>query len=238
MSYILDALKKIEQKRAQEEAVKPLSFYEAAGEKSPKRALWPILLIGALVLNAGLLFWWLGFKGGDKKETQVRSAPAPAAVPAPSVALRTPGDQLKAIKKELPALRPASAPASEQTEKKKEKAPVQKPEEKAAAAKPVKPETAPPKPKEETPTEKGPARKSNRLVNLEELPEGVRKTLPTFKVSAHVYTADPEGRLIRINDRTLLEGQEVSPGIKVEEIIPGGAVLSYQGYRFRLGLKE
>jgi general secretion pathway protein B len=234
MSYILDALKKIEQKRAQEEAVKPLSFYEAAGGAAPrKRALWPILLVAALILNAGVLFWWIGFRGGDKKETPVQAAPS-----APSVALRNPVDQLKAIKKELPALHPTTAPVPDEKEKKKEKLPVQKAEEKVAPPKPAKVESPPAKPKEEIPAEKTVARKSNRVFNVEELPEGVRKSLPSFKVSAHVYTADPEGRLIRINDRTAQEGQEAGPGIKVEEIVPGGAILSYQGYRFRVGMKE
>jgi general secretion pathway protein B len=233
MSYILEALKKIEQKRAQEESLKPISFYEAADQEPRKRPLWPILLIAALVLNAGLLFWWIGFKGVEKNENLSKSsvkAPPPAA-------LKGPGEQLKAIKKDLPALRLPQV--AESATKKKETTAPKPPEEKAQPAKPIKVEPTASLAKESPLPQKAVnIKKSNKVVNLEELPDSVKKTLPEFKVSTHVYGAEPEGRLIRINDKTLQEGQEVAPGIKVEEIIQSGAVLSYQGFRFRIGLKD
>jgi general secretion pathway protein B len=235
MSYILEALKKIEQKRAQEESLKPISFYEAAGQETRKRPLWPILLIAVLVLNAGLLFWWISFKGAEKNENQPKSlAKAPTPPPA---ALKGPGEQLKAIKKDLPALRPA--PVLDSSTKKKETAAPRPPEEKVQPAKPIRAEPTPSLAKESTLPEKAVnIKKSNKVVNIEDLPDGVKKNLPGFKVSTHVYGAEPEGRLIRINDKTLQEGQEVAPGIKVEEIIQSGAILSYQGFRFRIGLKD
>jgi general secretion pathway protein B len=233
MSYILEALKKIEQKRAQEESLKPISFYEAADQKPRKRPLWPVLLIAALVLNAGLLFWWIGFKGAEKNENLSKSsvkAPPPAA-------LKGPGEQLKAIKKDLPALRPPQV--SESATKKKETTAPKPAEEKSRPAKPIKAEPTTALAKESPHPEKAVnIKKSNKVINLEELPDSVKKTLPGFKVSTHVYGAEPEGRLIRINDKTLQEGQEVASGIKVEEIIQSGAVLSYQGFRFRIGLKD
>jgi general secretion pathway protein B len=237
MSYILEALKKIEQKRTQEETLKPISFYDTPGEETRKRPLWPILLIAALALNAGLLIWWIGFKGNDKKETFSNTSPAASKVPNTPTVAKGPEDQLKAIKKDMPALHPTRS--ADHPIRKKEQAPAARSEEKAPPSKPVKTETVVAVAKGNSLPEKGVAiKKSNKVVSLEELPDGLRKTLPAFKISTHVYGSDPEGRLVRINDRTLQEGQEVTPGVKVEEIIPSGAVLSYQGFRFKVGLKE
>ena len=237
MSYILEALKKIEQKRTQEESLKPISFYQEGGEGTRKRPLWPVLLIAALVLNAGLFLWWLGFQGTTKKEMLSQAPLGSARVPQTTPPARDPRDQLKVIKKDMPAPR-LSNPSPDLPVKKKEQPPVTKAEEKAPAPKPAKVETAAVA-KEAISSEKGVnVKRSNRVVGFEELPDGLKKTLPALKISTHVYGADPEGRLVRINDRTLQEGQELSTGLKVEEIIPGGAILSYQGYRFRIGLKE
>jgi general secretion pathway protein B len=234
MSYILDALKKIEQKRAQEESLKPISFYDAAGEIPRKRPFWPILIAAALVLNAGLLIWWIGVKGLEKNNSTSSSAKTPTP---PAVTLKGPGEQLKAIKKEMPVLRKPRPPESPAPTK--EVPPPKPPAEKASPAKPVKAEPLPPAAKENALPEKAaPARRSNKVVALEELPDSVKKSLPGFKVSTHVYGSDSDSRLIRINDKTLQEGQELSHGIKVEEITQAGAVLNYQGYRFRIGLKD
>jgi general secretion pathway protein B len=75
-----------------------------------------------------------------------------------------------------------------------------------------------------------------RVFSLEELPSAVRSNLPAFKVSGHAYSPDPGSRVTRINDQILQEGQNLAPGLKVEEITPGGVVLGYKGYRFRIDI--
>jgi hypothetical protein len=45
-------------------------------------------------------------------------------------------------------------------------------------------------------------------------------------------------RFVRVNDQALREGQVSSPGLRLEEITPEGAVFSYQGFRFRIGIGE
>jgi hypothetical protein len=57
-----------------------------------------------------------------------------------------------------------------------------------------------------------------------------------MKLSVHSYDADRSARLVRINDRTLTEGQFLTPEIKVEEITPDGVILNHQGYLFRIVL--
>jgi general secretion pathway protein B len=83
MSYILDALKKSEKER-QRGTVPDLMTAQDVIEEGPKRrSLWPYLLVGALILNAGLLAWWLAWRSGkppvaaQPPATQQRVAKAP-----------------------------------------------------------------------------------------------------------------------------------------------------------------
>jgi hypothetical protein len=60
MSFILDALKKSDQERQRRSAPSIHTDHSAAAEQRwERRRLWPYLIITALVLNAGLLLWWL-----------------------------------------------------------------------------------------------------------------------------------------------------------------------------------
>ncbi len=64
------------------------------------------------------------------------------------------------------------------------------------------------------------------------LPPDVQKRLPRFLMSAHVYDKTPAKRFVLINNLKTREGETSREGIKVEEILPDGAVLSYTGHRF------
>ncbi|RJR18057.1 MAG: hypothetical protein C4581_06790 [Nitrospiraceae bacterium] len=55
MSFILDALKKLEQKRQQGAVPDLTTIHVHERQKHEKRALWPYLVLGGLVLNAGIL---------------------------------------------------------------------------------------------------------------------------------------------------------------------------------------
>lgn len=228
MSYILEALKKLEQKRQQEESLHSLTLSGTPGAKAKKRPLWPYLVIAALILNAGVMIWWLGFRGENKKElsagapsTRVSVKPAPGAAPA--------GEPIRSssIKKEEAADKtPQPATRSKAKEGRKASPPQA---EKMPVSEPV--TTAPPAPaKKEVP-------RSDRVFNLNELPADLKSTLPSFKVSAHVYSPDPPTRMIRVNDMILHEGQDLMAGLKVEEILPNGVIFRGQGYRFRVGIQ-
>jgi hypothetical protein len=69
-----------------------------------------------------------------------------------------------------------------------------------------------------------------------ELAPQVRDALPGMSVSMLVYSKKREERWININGTKRKEGQEISAGLKVEEITPDGAVFSYQGQRFYKGV--
>lgn len=69
-----------------------------------------------------------------------------------------------------------------------------------------------------------------------ELAPQVRDALPSMAVSMLIYSRNPAERWININGTKRKEGQEISSGLKVEEITPDGAVFSYQGQRFYKGV--
>jgi hypothetical protein len=69
-----------------------------------------------------------------------------------------------------------------------------------------------------------------------ELAPQIRNALPNLSVSMLVYSKKPEDRWINIDGSKKREGEEVSAGIKLEEITPDGAIFSYQGHRFYKGV--
>ena len=77
MSYILDALRKLEQDRQHAEPLTFLTFQGQASKKRKRHRLWPYLLVVVLMLNAGVIFWWIGpwrspGKSVNAKPTAVR----------------------------------------------------------------------------------------------------------------------------------------------------------------------
>ena len=56
-------------------------------------------------------------------------------------------------------------------------------------------------------------------------------------VSVHAYSGNPKDRLVGINNRMLREGDELAPGLKLEQITSEGMIFGYKGYSFRRGVK-
>jgi general secretion pathway protein B len=58
--------------------------------------------------------------------------------------------------------------------------------------------------------------------------------LPELRMDLHVFDIEPAKRFVFINMRKLREGEALPEGVRVEEITPSGARLSYQGNQFAL----
>ena len=58
--------------------------------------------------------------------------------------------------------------------------------------------------------------------------------MPKMSLQVLVYSEVPAERMIFINNQKYVEGQSVEGKAIVESIVPDGAVLSYQGKRFKL----
>ena len=94
MSYILEALKKVEKKEKQGRVPRLLGSPDGAVPRPGKRTLWPYLLIAALLLNAVVIFWWTSPRP-DKQQTAAHSPAVqpPASVAPPALAPADPSAQ-------------------------------------------------------------------------------------------------------------------------------------------------
>ena len=74
---------------------------------------------------------------------------------------------------------------------------------------------------------------AERVVAYRELPAELRSELPNIVFGGFAGGGESEGRIAFINSRLVREGEEVSPGLKLETVDQDGVVLAYQGHRFR-----
>ena len=224
MSYILEALKKAEQKREQEEIPRLPTFLTGTPGESRRRARWPYVLIAALLLNAGLVVWRLvpGQPPSPPPVAQSLSAPPVAETPSPVAPAAPARVHAKTNKKaglspvpsvketpvvvvpmqpEPPAISATADTPRVQMEKEQPAASAAAPGDlaKTAPALPVRVEKARPV-------------AAGKIFALKELPSTIRSALPEFKISGHAYTGEAQTRVVRLNDKILQEGQDCPPG--------------------------
>lgn len=72
---------------------------------------------------------------------------------------------------------------------------------------------------------------SREPVEFKELPTQIQDAL-SMSISMFVYSKNADERRMTINGSKVREGQEVSPGLRLESIVQDGGIFSYQGYRF------
>lgn len=72
------------------------------------------------------------------------------------------------------------------------------------------------------------------LPDLASLGHEARGQLPPLKLSMHVYTEDPSGRVVIIDGRRLSEGDLIDGRLRLVEIRRDGSVLELDGRRYRL----
>jgi general secretion pathway protein B len=74
----------------------------------------------------------------------------------------------------------------------------------------------------------------SRVLHIEELPPEVRRDVPKISATGYVYSADTGVRVVNVNERSLQEGDELTAGLKLEQIAPDHVLFSFRGYRFRV----
>jgi general secretion pathway protein B len=204
MSYILDALKKSEQERSRGRTPDLQSVHQRAALAPHTRRWWPYAVVATLLVNAGVLLAWLHPWKEDKNIVIQPANDSNVASTRPAV---------------LPPKMPAAAQHSPAPAHKLLAAPPQ-----SVAADNIAHAPAAPQP---------PAVKEPAIVNFTDLPADVRRNIPEMSFSVHLYSAKPTERMVSINGRMMKEGQEVSPGLKLEQITQDGMVFSYQEYKFK-----
>lgn len=250
MSYILDALKKSERERKQGAVPDVLTVQEDVQKARGKRPLWPIIVAMALLLNL-VLFGWLF---APWKIGSGRNAPAvlpadpeqqggilPETSPASSIEeqlpSRTTARDMQTSSPKWPAAadnelhaRPPRETVLQADIQPEPAPPARQPEKTAKAA-----DQQAAQPPEEAPAALPPA--EDRIYRLKELPEQLKKTLPDFTITAFLYAATPSSRMVQINGQMLREGEDLSPGLKLEEITPDGVIMSSRSYRFSIDVQ-
>ncbi len=205
MSYILEALKKAEQERDRGRVPRLETLHDNAPRRS--RAL-PWISAGILLVNAAALVWWL--RPGTHPE--VTAAPPQAsplriapAVPAPPPVTHRPPPAVLAPPVVIPQVTSIPPPA---------------------------PVATPVAPVEPAPVAAPPA--APKVALLRDLPADFRATVPSLNLDVHVYAPNAASRFVLINMKKYHEGDQLAEGPRIEEITENGAVLSYQGQKFRL----
>jgi general secretion pathway protein B len=69
---------------------------------------------------------------------------------------------------------------------------------------------------------------------LRDLPEPIRRGIPSISLGGYIYSPNPAARSMLLNNRLVREGDQLASGLTLEKMMPKEAVLNYQGQRFRL----
>jgi general secretion pathway protein B len=242
VSYILEALKKLEQKRQQEGTPNLLTLQGDATKVRKKRRVWPYITLGVFLLNGIIvlvLFWIAPWKHAGQPLSKTSRVARESTTPPPVTVLQEKKEQPVAETKKdvalpekkdetqsVPSQPPAPVPGKVASESMPPKAaPVQ-------ATPPIK--TSP----ESSPREIKPIKPSNKVLSIKELPAAIKGSLPELKMTVHSYNEQPQSRFVVMNNNTIREGQSMNTDLKVEQITPNGVILNYQGHRFVLGINE
>ncbi len=251
MSYILEALKKAESER-QVGGVPNLHAQNGANvaDGSSRIGMWIIALLLVLVVLAAVLLW-RSFSASTVQPPQVASVVSSRA---PEVApMSTPAPIL------TPTPEPASASAPTPTT-----TTTLGPEPAVTPSPPVAPPTlasrvvasvstkvaVDPVPKKGSVepiklVESANVNASGNLANsdaideqlpfMAQLPEAIVREVPQVQVKGYIYSKTPSERTLIVGNNLFHEGDEVVPGVHLEKLLPKAAVLSYRGFRYRVG---
>jgi general secretion pathway protein B len=230
MSYILEALKKLEQKRQQEETPNLLTLQNRITQAPRKRSLWPYAIGGIILLNiaAALIMLRIVLWRPAERHPAVQAPPASADISSLPAAVTVAKRQDEEAAAATGGTRKLNRPAPPLTGKQiPQTVPV-----KPALALPSLPYKAIP---DLSPPAKPPRQKGDAM-NMQELPDSIRNSLPELKMTVHSYDESPQARFAIINNKMIKEGQLLVPELKLEQITPNGAILNYNSHRFLLGI--
>jgi general secretion pathway protein B len=257
MSFVLEALRKSEQERQQATAPGLGVLFPAIVEERSTSTTRP-LVIAALAVAAIAALLWFALRPQDKLSGNLPVPPvlakATAAAPAiPKAALTaiappaSPSSSQPASQAALPAPEVKNIVPAATVPKAIAKIP-----EAAAPSLPTSARTAfPDRAKAESTKDAtkvtrsaatSPSPEVTQSIASPSSPDAVgaprdlapaaQKHLPEMTIAGYIHD-DQAGSMAMINDKLVREGEEVSPGLRLEKILPDGAIFSYRGERFR-----
>lgn len=216
MSYILEALKKSEAERSSTEQAELAHRVPFAATPRRQRAIWPYLLMLALMANALVIGYVVWPESGSEP-------PVPEVTRGARVSGET-ADASAPIKTEHSPSKSAAAPSTNET------ADGQAAEERAASPDPPA-ETAPVKSKEAA----GTTDATTEIPAINAMPRSVQQKVPEMTFNGHVWSSTPSSRKVMINNRMLGEGARVGD-LVIREITPAGVVFRLGQHVFRMAI--
>ena len=251
MSYILEALRKADAER-ERGAVPDLQSQllpgSPADDEPVRRArrgwLWPTLAAGLVGLG-GVLFWFFSAAPESAGRATVAGAPPAGSAPmaAASVVAAAPAvTSTAALPASAPPALPEAAPPPQKAEAPRQRKPpaaaakpAPTPPAKAAVTKERRP-AVPSAPAVATAPSPPPSAPATLVLRLNELPEDLRRQVPTLVVGGSIYSPQPDKRMVIFNGQVFNEGTMLTPELRLEQIRAKSAVLSIRGQRFELPL--
>lgn len=237
MSFILEALKKSEQQRLQNNTPQQEVCQRTLLLSSRRVRRWSYWLVAGILSLVLVSGWWWFYRTTEpatlapaQAVSGASHAPSPLNQPRPSEPTAVPQDFVSAP----PPLQPEDfstedftpIPAKSKTLSTPRTPPalvhggtprkMMKPAERVAPIVKKQPE----------------ARIHENLPLYLDLPKELRDRIPRLTMSMHYHSSDPGRRLVRINDRLLHEGDWLSSELHVVEITSTGAILDFLGESF------
>jgi general secretion pathway protein B len=239
MSYILEALKKAQAERQLGSAPTIHAMpIQAAAPAHAAMGRMPWLIAGgclALLLAGAAVWWWRG---------PVPMAPAVLAVQPvtaePPVVVAAPVQPV-VVAQAIPVAPPVTQsppppiPQPQPQPQTKMQSVSQAPVTRQPVVEPVRPAPTPvaPKPQLAAAPAEAPAPEEN-LPFMNQLPEQQRNEVPKVSFGGYMYSKNPSDRLLLIDKVLRREGEEVAPGLVLEQLQPKAAVMNYRGTRYRV----
>lgn len=242
MSYILDALRKADSERERGEipglhAQTAASLDDSAPPSSVNQKLvWAVAALTAVLV---LILSWLIWGRSEPQPERLPMPPEQAAMgmrPAPppdmgSAQMQPPTVQQGAAPPATPPVTglypPVNTPPPTAQTQPVTAAPA------VPAVQPPPVVATPPQPKTETPiARKAAATEESKLYRLMDLPESVRKDLPTLTIGGAMYSDTASQRMLIINSQVLHEGDKISNDLTLESIQLKSAIFRFRTYRY------
>jgi general secretion pathway protein B len=244
MSFILDALKKSESERQRQSG--PGVFQPRIASPRARFPLWAIAL--GLLLGVNLLvLLWVMTRPDPAPETGAAAPAAAATAPASAAAPAAGSAPVAAV----PAATPIAAtgtrfnpplivdptlgedagvpPGTASTGSPAPPGAAYNPND-YVPAQPGPPSAAANPPVANTPAAATGGAPSNYATREALVARG--QNVPEVALSLHVYDADPARRFVFVNGQRGRDGETLPNGLRIEQILPEGAVLSWTGNRF------
>lgn len=210
MSYILEALKKSDQKRRQGD-VPDLQTIHVPLNVETQASRWPYIVI--VVLLMGIVFML-----GLMKPWQ--SSIAPSATPVNQASVKRESEQLAPVVVQAETSTTETDTQAVRIEQVETQEPVvEKIIQPSAVIQPVEIDQA-------------------SIPHLEDLPKLVQKAIPNMSFAGHVYSSNPLQRSVIINGSAMAEGDRIIDGLRIEQITSRGVIFDYQAQLFRIDILQ